>query len=209
MPVPFETALAFVSTALLLALAPGPDNLFVLIQSALKGPVKGVVVTLGLCTGLIFHTGAVALGVAAIFQTSELAFTGLKFLGAAYLFYLAYGALRAGPETLADGDGVPGEYGRLYLRGIVMNITNPKVAIFFLAFLPQFTAPDRGGMAAQMFALGGLFILSAFVAFSGIALAAGAIRRWLGRSDRVQVMLNRIAGLVFIALAVKLATAQR
>lgn len=209
MPIPFETMVTFVTAALLLAFAPGPDNVFVLTQSALKGPLKGVVVTLGLCTGLIVHTVAVALGVAVIFQTSALAFTMLKIIGAGYLLYLAYGAFRAKPEALGPAADAPGEWGRLYRRGILMNITNPKVAIFFLAFLPQFTAPERGGVTLQMFWLGGLFILSALVAFSTIAFAAGGISRWLRASDRGQVLLNRIAGLVFVALAVKLATAQR
>lgn len=209
MLIPLETLLTFVTTAFLLALAPGPDNLFVLTQSAMKGAGKGVVVTLGLCTGLIVHTVAVALGVAAIFQTSQMAFTLLKLIGAGYLLYLAYGAFRAGPERLdANGDG-PGDYRRLYLRGILMNVTNPKVAIFFLAFLPQFTVPAQGGLMAQMLILGGLFIVTALVAFSAIAFAAGGIRRWLMHSDRAQVILNRIAGTVFVVLALKLATAQR
>lgn len=207
---PFDIMVTFVTAALLLAFAPGPDNLFVLTQSALKGPWKGVVVTLGLCTGLIVHTAAVALGVAVIFQTSALAFTGLKIVGALYLLYLAWGAFRARPEALGTGAAeAPGEWGRLYRRGILMNITNPKVAIFFLAFLPQFTDPARGSVTAQMFALGGLFILSALAAFSTIAFAAGGISRWLRASDRGQVLLNRVAGLVFVGLAVKLAMAER
>ncbi|MFV3129335.1 LysE family translocator [Niveispirillum sp. KHB5.9] len=209
MPIPFDTLAAFIVTALLLAFAPGPDNIFVLTQSALKGPWKGVMVTLGLCTGLIVHTTAVALGVAVIFQTSQLAFTALKVVGALYLLYLAWGAWRAGPERLSDGEEARGEYGKLYLRGIIMNVTNPKVAIFFLAFLPQFTDPARGGLVVQMFVLGGVFMACALVAFSAIAFAAGGIRRWLRTSDRGQVLLNRIAALVFVGLAVKLATAQR
>ncbi|MBP7335150.1 LysE family translocator [Niveispirillum sp.] len=209
MPIEPNILAAFAVTALLLAYSPGPDNIFVLTQSALKGPWKGVVVTLGLCTGLIVHTTAVALGVAVIFQTSQLAFTLLKVAGALYLLYLAWGAWRAGPEQLSDEAEGRGAWGRLYLRGIIMNVTNPKVAIFFLAFLPQFTAPERGGMVAQMFVLGAVFMLCALLAFSSIAFAAGSIRRWLRRSDRAQVWLNRIAALVFVGLAVKLATAQR
>lgn len=209
MPVDLDTLAAFAVTALLLAYAPGPDNVFVLTQSALKGPWKGVIVTLGLCTGLIVHTSAVALGVAVIFQTSQLAFTLLKLAGAVYLLYLAWGAWRAGAEPLSDAAMERSEWGRLYRRGIVMNVTNPKVAIFFLAFLPQFTAPERGGMVAQMFILGAVFMLCALVAFSSIAFAAGSIRLWLHRSARGQILLNRMAALVFVGLAVKLATAQR
>jgi threonine/homoserine/homoserine lactone efflux protein len=209
MPIPPDTLAVFAVTALLLAYSPGPDNLFVLTQSALKGPWMGVVVTLGLCTGLILHTSAVALGVSAMFQTSAVAFTALKVAGALYLLYLAWGAWHAGPEDLTEEAGTRATFGGLYLRGILMNVTNPKVAIFFLAFLPQFTAPERGGMVMQMFLLGAVFMLCALLAFSSIAFAAGGIRRWLRRSDRAQVLLNRIAALVFVGLAMKLATAQR
>lgn len=209
MPIPLDLLGAFAVTALLLAYAPGPDNIFVLTQSALKGPWKGMAVTLGLCTGLVVHTTAVAMGVAVVFQTSEAAFTTLKLVGALYLLYLAWGAWRAGPEPLSDDGDTRGAFGRLYLRGILMNVTNPKVAVFFLAFLPQFTVPEQGGMAMQMFLLGAVFMLCALVAFSSIAFAAGGIRRWLSRSDRAQVVLNRVAALVFVGLAVKLATAHR
>lgn len=209
MPIPPDTLAAFAVTALLLAYAPGPDNIFVLTQSALKGPWMGVAVTLGLCTGLIVHTTAVALGVAVVFQTSEAAFTALKVVGALYLLYLAWGAWRAGPEKLSEEGDARAAFGRLYLRGILMNVTNPKVAIFFLAFLPQFTAPERGGMVTQMFLLGAVFMLCALLAFSSVAFAAGGIRRWLRRSDQAQILLNRIAAMVFVGLAVKLAIAQR
>ncbi|OYQ34196.1 threonine transporter RhtB [Niveispirillum lacus] len=201
---------AFSLTALLLAYAPGPDNIFVLTQAALKGPWKGVMVTLGLCTGLIVHTTGVALGVAVVFQTSPTAFTLLAVVGALYLLYLAWGAWRAAPETLTDPTmDDRGEWGRLYLRGIIMNVTNPKVAIFFLAFLPQFTAPERGNLAMQLFILGTVFMLCALLAFSSIAFAAGSIRPWLRTSNRGQILLNRVAALVFVGLALTLLTAQQ
>lgn len=204
-----DTIVAFAAAATLLAWVPGPDNLFVLVQSALYGRMVGVFVTLGLCTGLIVHTVAVAVGVAAIFQTSQAAFNALKVVGAAYLLYLAYKAFRAKPEALASSAGKPKPMRRMYMRGIVMNVTNPKVAIFFLAFLPQFTSPGRGGIVAQMLMLGGIFILCAFVSFTLISVLAGSLSRWLRRSDRGQVWLNRIAGLVFVGLALKLATSHR
>ena len=205
----FTTLAAFVSTSVVLAFIPGPDNLFVLTQSAMKGWRTGMAVTLGLCTGLIVHTTAVAAGVAVIFQQSEMAFTILKLVGAAYLLYLAYGALRAGPAALAAGDAGPARLGPLYLRGIFMNVTNPKVAIFFLAFFPQFVTAGAGPVGIQVAILGGLFILSALIVFGFIAVAAGALSRWLLGTPRAQVMLNRGAGLLFIGLAAKLALSQR
>ena len=204
MLIPFETISGFCAAALLLSFIPGPDNLFVLTQSALRGLATGIVVTTGLCTGLIVHTIAVALGVAVIFQTSAFAFSALKIIGAAYLLYLAYKAFRAPPEGLDDEAGGAQEYRKMYLRGILMNVTNPKVAIFFLAFLPQFTSPARGYIVLQMLLLGALFIVSAFVSFSVISLLAGSLSRWLTRSKSGQIILNRVAGVVFIGLAIKL-----
>lgn len=204
-----ETLLAFTAASLVLALAPGPDNLFVLMQSALHGWRMGLAVTLGLCSGLLVHTAAVALGVAVLFKQSDLAFLGLRVVGASYLLYLAWGAFRAGPAAPPSQVGGARPFGRLYLRGIVMNVTNPKVAIFFLAFLPQFTDPARGNLATQIAVLGFLFMASALVAFSLIAVLAGTISQRLLGSTRAQVFLNRFAGLVFLALAVRLALSER
>ncbi|ADW18100.1 Lysine exporter protein (LYSE/YGGA) [Desulfobulbus propionicus DSM 2032] len=203
------TLILFASASLLLALAPGPDNIFVLTQSALKGKLVGLVVTLGLCTGLVVHTSAVALGVAAIFQASALAFNLLKFAGAAYLLYLAWGAFRAGTSSLESEASREIGLGRFYLRGIIMNVTNPKVSIFFLAFLPQFTRPEQGHLPLQMFILGGIFILATLLVFGSVSLLAGVLGQWLRRSERAQKLLTRTAGAIFAALALKLATASR
>ncbi len=203
------TLLLFVTASLLLALAPGPDIIFVLTQSAIKGRIVGLVVTLGLCTGLIVHTSAVALGVAAIFQASATAFNLLKFAGAAYLLYLAWGAFRAGAESIEGRAERELSLFRYYLRGIIMNVTNPKVSIFFLAFLPQFTHPQRGHLPLQMLILGGLFILSTLLVFGSISLVAALLGQWLKRSEWAQKWLNRAAGTIFAGLALKLATASR
>ena len=203
------TLTLFASASILLALAPGPDNLFVLTQSALKGRLLGIVVTLGLCTGLIVHTSAVALGVAAIFQASALAFNLLKFVGAAYLAYLAWGAFRAGAASLDSAAGEAVGPGRYYLRGIVMNVTNPKLSIFFLAFLPQFTDPARGPLPLQIGVLGLIFIAATVLVFGAFSLLAGVIGDWFRRSPRAQRLLNRAAGLIFLALALKLALTVR
>ena len=149
MQIPAETLFLFILSSGTLALAPGPDNLFVLTQSALHGRWAGLLVTFGLCTGLLVHTAAVAVGVATILATSALAFTILKLAGAAYLIYLGWCALRTDGQAIRFGRETALSSGRLYRRGIVMNITNPKVAIFFLAFLPQFTDPGRVGDPAD------------------------------------------------------------
>ncbi|KXX64968.1 threonine transporter RhtB [Marichromatium gracile] len=209
MMLPLDTALLFFAASVALALAPGPDNIFVLTQSALHGRLAGIFVTLGLCTGVMLHTAAVALGVAALFAASALAFTVLKVLGALYLLYLAWQAFRAGACALDGGGATAPRPRALYARGVLMSTTNPKVAIFFLAFLPQFADPARGPLTLQLLLLGALFMLSALLVFSAIAWSSGTLGARLRRSPRAQLILNRLAGTVFAGLALKLATASR
>lgn len=204
-----ETLITFFAASVLLALAPGPDNLFVLTQSALRGRAAGIAVTFGLCTGLIGHTAAVSLGLAALFAASSMAFTVLKLCGAAYLLWLAWQAFRASSTGMESREQELLSNSQLYRRGILMNITNPKVSIFFLAFLPQFVDPSKGAVSLQMPVLGGVFILATILVFGGIALLAGLIGEWLNRSPGVQKVMNRLTGVVFTGLAIRLAIAQR
>ncbi|MGB5709219.1 MAG: LysE family translocator [Arenicellales bacterium] len=207
--IPIDIALGFFGISVVLGMAPGPDNIFVLTQSALKGRLAGFIVTLGLCSGIIIHTTAVAFGVAALFQASQFAFVALKVIGAIYLLYLAWQAFRASSQEVAFSGTQRPEYGKLYRRGFIMNITNPKVSIFFLAFLPQFADPSRGPLPPQMLLLGLLFIASTIVVFGSIALLAGTLGEKFASSPRAQLILNRVAGTVFTALAIKLAAAER
>lgn len=204
---PIELLATFFGAALLLALAPGPDNLFVLTQSATGGKGAGLAVTLGLCTGLVGHTLAVILGVAALVRASALAFSVLKLLGAVYLLYLAWQAFRAPAARLAASAASPG-FRRLYRRGIFMNLTNPKVSLFFLAFLPQFADPDRGPLAPQLLLLGGLFIVATLLVFGTIALLAGTLGERFSGSPALQRLLNRLAAAVFVGLALHLASSR-
>jgi threonine/homoserine/homoserine lactone efflux protein len=208
--IPIETLLTFFAASLLLGLAPGPDNIFVLTQSAVHGRSAGLSVMLGLCTGLVGHSTAVALGVAVIFQKSTLAFSVLKYVGAAYLIYLAWQSFRASATKIQHGaEQTASSIGSLYVRGIIMNITNPKVSIFFMAFLPQFADPTRGSLAGQILLLGALFILATILVFGGIAILAGTLGQWINHSSRSQKIMNRLAGCVFLGLALKLAVIQR
>ncbi|HMZ86920.1 MAG TPA: LysE family translocator [Giesbergeria sp.] len=209
-----ETLVTFFVVAVVLALTPGPDNIFVLVQSVQRGWRLGLAVVLGLCLGIVGHTAAVALGLAAVFAASSMAFTVLKFCGAAYLAWLAWQALRApaataqGPEGSAPATQAPGWW-KMVGRGIVMNLTNPKVLIFFLAFLPQFADPARGSVALQLMVLGLVFMLATMLVFGAVACFSGVFGTLLMRSAWAQTLLNRVAGLVFLGLAVRLATAQR
>ena len=201
--------LAFFTTSLILALSPGPDNLFVMAQSAQKGRMAGLFVTFGLATGLIGHTVAVAFGLAAIIRASTLAFTILKFIGAAYLLYLALQAFRAGVATVKK-EAVPAfSPGNLYRRGILMNLTNPKVSLFFMAFLPQFADPRRGSMMLQFFELGCIFIMATILVFGLISFIAGGVGEKFSSSPLAQKIVNRIASAVFVGLALKLALSER
>lgn len=194
--------------ALLLGFAPGPDNLFVLMQSATQGRTAGFLVVLGLCTGLLVHTAAVALGLATIFATSAVAFTILKFAGAAYLAYLAWLSYRAPAEVPSTGGETPAASRRLYLRGVVMNLTNPKVLLFFLAFLPQFVDPKLGSVAIQVEWFGLIFIVATLVSFGMIAQLAGFLAQKVRGSAKAQRVMNRATALVFAGLALRLAMTQ-
>lgn len=192
---------------MVLALVPGPDNLYVLTQSVLLGRRAGLVATFGFCTGLVVHTLGVALGAAALLQASSLAFSLLKFCGAGYLIYLAWCFL----GTTETGGGVSGlaepSPWRLYSRGIIMNVTNPKVALFFLAFLPQFTDPGAGPVVWQMVLFGLLFMLATLLVFGSVALLATGIASGLMQRLRVQLRIRRLAALIFLLLAIRLAVA--
>lgn len=201
--------LTFFTASVILALSPGPDNLFVLAQSAQNGRRAGLYVTLGLATGLAGHTVAAALGLAAVVQASAPAFTILKCIGAAYLLYLAWKAFRAGASSGSEKDVQILSGGSLYRRGIVMNLTNPKVSLFFLAFLPQFADPSRGPVMPQFILLGMVFITATLLVFGSVSLLAGGFGEKFRQSSGVQKTVNRIAAAIFIGLALKLAISER
>lgn len=200
---PADALLPFVIAAGFLAVAPGPDNIFVLSQSTLYGKRSGILITLGLCTGLIFHTCLVALGVATLLQTSGWALDALKIIGASYLLYLAWQIVIQPTATLtADNTALSDK--ALYLRGIIMNISNPKVSLFFLAFLPQFADASYGPVVPQIFLLGALFGAVSLLIFTSIAVIAAAIGRRIRQQPEILLYLNRLTALIFVLLALKL-----
>lgn len=215
----FDTLLTFFGLAIVLGLTPGPDNLFVLMQSAQHGWRTGVLVVIGLCLGVAVHTSAVALGLAAVIVASPMAFTVLKIAGALYLLWLAWGAWRAPANVstpasqeanTASSTAKPRQRPLAMVgRGIVMNLSNPKVLMFFLAFLPQFANPALGPVAPQIAVLGAVFILATLLVFGAIACFSGFFGAILQRSARAQRILNRTASLVFGGLAIRLLTMQR
>ncbi len=198
-----ETIIAFVIASIVLSLVPGPDNIFVMTNSALRGWKIGFYTTIGLCTGLIGHTILVAIGVSVIFQTSALAFNGLKIVGACYLVYLGWLSLKS-KELKIGSSGTDNVNRSYYITGIVMNLTNPKVALFFLVFLPQFVNPINGSVTTQIFSLGILFILSALCVFSSIAFLGAFLEEYLKKSSAFNKNINKLAALVYFALAINL-----
>lgn len=202
----------FLAAAALITLAPGPDNLSVLSLGLSRGRRAGIGFGLGCALGCFTHTLWATLGVTALIAASETAFTLLKLAGAAYLVWLGIGALRSPGATLsADAGGQPADEAmRPYLvRGFVANAINPKVALFFLAFLPQFVDPARGHAAAQTALLGTLFAAQTVLIFGALGWYAGSIGSWLRGRPAVGRWLDRATGVLFIGLGIRLALAGR
>lgn len=211
MPPPQELLL-FCGASLLLILAPGPDLLFLIAQSIARGRAAGVATALGLAAGNLVHTLAAALGASVVFRTSAIAFQSLKVLGVLYLLYLAWRAFRNRKDLLAvtPDAGTSGGDGRaLFWRGFLMNVLNPKVALFFLAFLPQFVTGDGSPIALQMVGLGLIFMGLVVVVFGAIGLAAGQVGRQLSRHPRVNEVMGWATASLFVALGVRLALTER
>ena len=199
-----DNVMMFIVTSIVLALAPGPDNLYVISQSALYGARTGFIITLGLCSGLIIHIAAVVFGLATWLTTSPITFVWLKFIGAGYLLYLAWRALRT-PVITALTDTKRLDTSLSLLRiGFLMNVSNPKVALFFLAFLPQFIDTSGISVSWQIVYLGVIFMLTALMIFSVMALTAASMGRWLIASSRAQRILQSLTALIFTLLAARL-----
>lgn len=199
-----DTLLAFLGISVLITLAPGPDNLMVIGHSLARGRRAGLAFGMGCAAGCATHTAWASLGIAAVVRTSASLLLAVKLAGAAWLLWLGIQALRS-DGGLAPTDGLPPQaWQRDLRRGFVANALNPKVGLFFLAFLPQFTNPAAGNPSLQMLALGVVFAAQTVIVFGGLALAAGAIGRQLARRPRLGPWLDRLCGLLFICLAVRL-----
>lgn len=202
--------LMFIAAGWLLNLTPGPDVLYI-VSSALKGGVRaGIVAALGIVSGCFVHVFAAALGVGALLATSAAAFTVLKWVGAAYLMWMGVKLLLAkgGSSMVPTESPVAPEavdLGRVYRQGFLTNVLNPKVALFFLAFVPQFIAPGTDNKVAAFLALGLLFNLNSLPINFGYAWLAGWTSRRVGAVQRAMHWMDRAAGLMFIGFGLKLA----
>lgn len=197
--------LAFLGTAILLTLSPGPDNMLVLSVGMAKGRLRGVAFGLGCALGCLSHTLLAVVGVSALIAASPLAFTALKVCGGLYLAWLGFGALRSrGGGTVGKAAGATESPRKMFLKGMFANAINPKVALFFLSFLPQFLVAGRGDTGIQTALLGLTFTGQAVVLFGLLGFFSGSIGAWLNRRPKAGMWLDRIAGTVFIALGLKL-----
>jgi threonine/homoserine/homoserine lactone efflux protein len=199
---------SFLAASVLLTLMPGPDNLFVITQSMVYGARRGLLITLGLISGIVVHTSLAATGLALVIEQRPDLYALLRYLGAAYLLFLAYQAYRHrqdAPVRLQAEHPRPSGWkrGRWWLRGFVMNVLNPKVTLFFLAFLPRFVPPDSPAPTAHFFLLGALFMGQGLLLFSLFALLAGRLARWLQR-PRHQFLLRWLEMAVLALLALSL-----
>lgn len=197
-----ESVLTFIGATLLLALSPGPDNIYVLTQSIVHGSKSGLATVAGLITGCIFHTTLIAFGVSALLVASPQLFGGIKIIGALYLLFLAYKVYMSDATITLSTQTDQKSYSTLFRQGIVMNILNPKVMLFFLAFFPAFLWEPEGNTVVQFFVLGVVFMGVSFIVFGGIALLAGLISSYLKKESHVGLVLKWLQFFVFIGLAI-------
>lgn len=196
--------LSFIGVSLLLIIAPGPDNIFVMAQSISYGKKEGIATALGLCSGVTIHTLAASIGLSAILYQSNIAFSILKYLGAFYLLYLAYQAFRSSNEVGEFAKPKKQTLPALYRRGFLMNVLNPKVSLFFLAFLPQFIEKNGISVPLQMIVLGLTFMILTLIVFSIIAIFAGSLGEKLLQNEKSSRIINLSQGAIFTGIGLKL-----
>ena len=200
------TILAFAGASILLLLIPGPAVLYVVNRSVSDGREAGLAAVAGLTLGNLAHALAAAAGLSAVLATSAAAFTTVKYLGAAYLIYVGVRTLLRPPQVInPDQLGVSAK--RAFTQGIVVNVLNPKVALFFLSFLPQFIHPENGRPAVQALVLGLVFVGIGFFTDGTYSLAASSLRTVLLRGKTLPFVQRWVAGTVFIGLGLVAATA--
>lgn len=192
-----ENLYAFIFASALLAVIPGPDILFVITQGIVSGRKQAILTATGLVTGCVFHTTFAAFGISVIFQHSKTAFFTLKLAGACYLLYLAYCALKSGGNLSCNlNTSISG-----FKKGILMNILNPKVALFFIAFLPQFVSSDTKHFAFDMIILGAIFSIVSWCIFTICALLASQFNKFIKNNKNFGNYVNKFAALAYVLIA--------
>ena len=199
----YEILSGFVLATAALAISPGPDNIYVLMQSIVNGKKYGLATVAGLISGCLVHTSLLAFGVSAIIKQSDTLFFIIKLFGALYLIYLAYLVFKSDSNLqLKDGSVPKKSPWQLFKQGFIMNVLNPKVAIFFLAFFPGFLFSDSMNTVIQFYVLGLLFMFVSFIIFGLIAILAGYISDYIKENSKLGLYLKWLQILVFIGIAV-------
>ena len=201
--------LLFIAASLVLIATPGQDMILVMSRSVAQGAAAGVVTAAGVSVGLVGHTVLATLGVGAVLRTSEWLFLALKLVGAGYLLYLGIGLLLTKRGDLALGSGARRSLGRLFLDGALSNLANPKIAIFYFAFLPQFVSPSAGHPTLSIFALGIAFAALTFLVKGPVGIFAGVLSGWLRARANVLTWVYRTSGAVLVGLGLRLALERR
>jgi len=199
----------FIAASLVLIVTPGQDMILVMSRSIAQGAAAGVATAAGVSVGLVGHTVLTTLGLGAVLRTSEWLFVALKLVGAAYLVYMGIQLLRATRHELSVSGGPPRSLPRLFVDGALSNISNPKIAVFYFAFLPQFVPPGSGHPTLAVFVLGLVFAGLTFVVKGPVGLGAGVLSGWLRARPAVLAWLFRTSGAVLVGLGVKLAFERR
>lgn len=197
-----ETLFSFAIATSMLALSPGPDNIFVLTQSIVNGKKYGLATVFGLISGCLIHTTLLAFGVSAIIKESESVYLTIKIFGAVYLLYLAYKVYKSDDNIELSQNNIPKKSTlQLYKQGFIMNVLNPKVTIFFLAFFPGFLFSDQLSTVIQFYVLGLIFMLVSLVIFSGIAILSGKISEKIKLNNKIGFYLKWMQVIVFTLIA--------
>lgn len=208
MPDP-HALLLFVTAGLLLNITPGPDVLYIVGRSLAQGRTAGVISALGIAAGCLFHVTAAAFGLSAIVSALPVAYDAIRYAGAAYLVWLGLKALGSRGMSFEPRGQGRASLTAIFRQGMLTNILNPKVALFFVAFLPQFTDAARGPLQLQFLALGLIFVVNGLIVCLGYALAAGWLGDWLRTRPGVSTWLGRAMGGLFVGLGVRLALGER
>ncbi|MCF6169067.1 LysE family translocator [Lutibacter sp.] len=198
----YEILISFIGASMLLTIMPGPDIIYVLVQSITNGKKYGIVTALGLVSGILIHTSLVAFGISAILKQSENLYFTIKLLGAFYLMYLAFQTYKSTDEIFLDSKATKKNLINLYKQGFIMNVLNPKVSIFFLAFFPGFLYSTTQNTIIQFYVLGILFMLQALLIFSMVSMLSGYFASYLKNHPTFNTKLKWFKILIFIAIAI-------
>jgi len=201
--------LLFIFTSIIIILTPGQDMILVMSRSITQGKKAGIITAMGTSVGLLCHTVLATLGLGALLMASEFLFTLIKLLGAFYLFYLGYQLLKSKEHNLLITDLPKVSNKKMFLQGAISNISNPKIAIFYFSYLPQFVSPSSGNETLQLFILGLTFSILTFVMKAPIGYISGLLSLWIKTRPSVLKYIYKTSGIIFISLGLNLLLEKR